>query len=270
MARYVIGDIQGCLKPLEALLSLADFTPGKDTLWVAGDLVNRGPDNLGVLRLIRSFNEHAVAVLGNHDLHLLAIAAGARPLKSKDTVQDVLAAPDRDQLLSWLRHRPLMVLDDGYSMSHAGIPHIWRTDEAAQYANEVEQVLRGPAYKDFFQHMYGDQPDCWHPDLRGWERLRMIANYFTRMRFIGDDGRLDFGAKESADRAPQGMSPWFEQPREPQDSVTLLFGHWAALEGHTGRANAIALDTGCVWGNRLTMIRLEDGRRFHVSCANNG
>lgn len=267
MSIYVVGDIQGCASTLEKLLNQVDFQPGQDTLWVAGDLVNRGPDNLGVLRLIKNLGDSAVAILGNHDLHLLGVAAEARAQGRKDTIQDVLNAPDCEELLDWLRHRPLMYQQGDYVLSHAGVPHIWNVQEARARAGEVEAMLRSDAYVEFFQHMYGNQPKGWQAELSDWERLRVITNYFTRMRFIDAEGQLDFNMKDSAQSDNQSLRPWFEFERPPEDQpYTFLFGHWAALEGRTGLKYFIALDTGCVWGGCLTMLRLEDQVFFRRSC----
>jgi bis(5'-nucleosyl)-tetraphosphatase (symmetrical) len=265
VATYVVGDVQGCFDALRRLLDSAGFDAATDLLWSVGDLVNRGPDNLGTLRFFRSLGERALVVLGNHDLHLLAVEAGARKSGRKDTLQDVLQAPDAEQLLDWLRHQPLLHQAGPYVLSHAGVPHIWTATEARAYASEVTAQLRRTDYRDFLLHMYGDQPDRWSPRLAGWERLRVIVNYFTRMRFIGAAGNLDFSAKEGADEAPVGMHPWFEYPRAGTDRHSIfLFGHWAALNGKTGEPRFMALDTGCVWGGHLTMVRLDDGRKFQV------
>lgn len=265
MATYVVGDIQGCFDALRRLLDSATFDPAHDRLWSVGDLVNRGPDNLNTLRFFRDLGERALAVLGNHDLHLLAVEAGARKSGRKDTVQDVLEAPDAPKLLHWLRHQPLIHLAGPYVLSHAGVPHIWSAAEASAFAAEVETQLRRDDYRNFLLHMYGDQPDRWYPELTGWDRLRVIVNYFTRMRFIGTGGNLDFAAKEGAEEAPFGMHPWFAYPRQTADRhAVFLFGHWAALNGETGKPRFIGLDTGCIWGGHLTMLRLDDGRKFQV------
>lgn len=263
MATYVVGDIQGCLKPLQALLATVNFNPDRDCLWAAGDLVNRGPDNLGVLRLIKNLGDSAQVVLGNHDLHLLAVSAGARKLNSKDTIADVLDADDREPLLKWLRQQPLIHCQGPWVMTHAGVPHIWSVAEAIQLASEVKDALQSWQYRDYLNSMYGDTPTAWSSRLRGMERLRVITNYFTRMRFISISGELDLKAKEGRDQAPPGVRPWFIFPRKRDDQQRrFLFGHWAALEGKTGREGFYALDTGCVWGGKLTMMRLEDGQYY--------
>lgn len=267
MSIYVVGDIQGCASALEKLLTQVDFQPGRDTLWVAGDLVNRGPDNLGVLRFIKGLGDSAVAILGNHDLHLLGVAAEARSSGRKDTIQDVINAPDCDELLDWLRHRPLLYQQGDYVLSHAGVPHIWTVSQARARAKEVEATLRSDAYPEFLQNMYGNQPNGWQDDLSDWARLRVITNYFTRMRLIDVQGQLDFDTKDSTHSNNQELRPWFEFERQEEDQpYSFLFGHWAALEGRTGLARFIALDTGCVWGGCLTMMRLEDQAYFRHSC----
>lgn len=263
MASYVVGDIQGCLKPLEQLLERVGFDSSADCLWVAGDLVNRGPDNLGVLRLIKSLGASARVVLGNHDLHLLAVDHGSRSLNRKDTIDDVLQAHDKPQLLDWLRQQPLIHCDGPWVMSHAGVPHIWTVAEAEALAGEVHAALNGWQRDDFLESMYGDKPAVWSANLRGMERLRLITNYFTRMRFIDVAGELDLATKEASDQGPPGVRPWFVYARKPADTgKRFLFGHWAALEGKTAREDFYALDTGYVWGGKLTMMRLDDGAIF--------
>lgn len=263
MATYAIGDIQGCLKPLKQLLARVDFDLQRDHLWVAGDLVNRGPDNVGVLRLIRSMGESATVVLGNHDLHLLAVSQGARKLNPKDTISDVLEAPDKTPLLNWLRQQPLIHLQGPWVLSHAGVPHIWSAEEAIALASEVHDALSGWRYREFLCAMYGNVPARWSPSLQGMDRLRTITNYLTRMRFVGVTGELDFKTKEGNDQGPPGLRPWFVYPRKNEDlHRRFLFGHWAALEGVTGRDGFYALDTGCVWGGSLSMMCLEDGQYY--------
>lgn len=265
MATYVIGDIQGCYLAFRALLDKIGFSATTDHLWLAGDLVNRGPDNLSVLRFCRSLGERIRVVLGNHDLHLLAADAGVRKVGRKDTIQDVLNAPDKCELLDWLRHQDLLIFEGNLCMSHAGVPHIWSCERAQQLASEVEQALRGPQSDLFFQNMYGNKPSCWEEALEGWTRLRVITNYLTRMRFISAKGTLDFDAKEEAYPPPKGKLPWFDYPRPEQDTdLHFLFGHWAALEGETSSPQYHALDTGCIWGGRLTALRLDDMQRYSV------
>ncbi|WP_052365492.1 symmetrical bis(5'-nucleosyl)-tetraphosphatase [Halotalea alkalilenta] len=272
MSTYVIGDLHGCCDEFESLLSRLDFQTGRDRLWLVGDLVNRGPRSLDCLRLARALD--AQVVLGNHDLHLLAVAAGAQSLKRSDTLDAILDAPDRDQLLDWLRRRPLLVCDERSGqplcMAHAGVPPQWSLDTARRLACEVEAVLRGPRWTEFMSRLYGDRPAGFDESLTGWERLRAIVNAFTRMRFIAEDGVLDFTAKEGLDAAPSGFIPWFQYPRE--DNLRVLFGHWAALEGAVpgARIDCEALDTGCVWGRALTALELESGKRIAVPAGTQG
>lgn len=267
MSTYVIGDVQGCFDELQALLAHIQFNPEADTLWFTGDLVNRGPKSLETLRFIKSLPSFKV-VLGNHDLHLLAVHYGKAPLRKDDTLDTILNATDREELIDWLRHQPLFYFDrdKGYAMAHAGLAPAWTLSQAGLLAQEVEGVLKSqtPAY--FFEHMYGNQPDGWHDDLRGWDRLRCITNYFTRMRFCYADGRLDLAYKGEISGKPANLIPWFDLPNRVNAHVNILFGHWAALNGTTDAPNIYPLDTGCVWGNCLTALRLEDGKRFSVKC----
>ena len=266
MSTYAIGDLQGCLAPFDALLDEIRFNPDHDRLLLAGDLVNRGPDSLGALRRVHELRDNARVVLGNHDLHLLAVALGGHSPKRKDTLHDILDAPDHDRLIQWLRQQHLCVHDAGRNlvMAHAGLPHIWSVEQAVACAREVEAVIRGDQAGEYFSQMYGNQPEAWCDTLTGMDRWRVITNYFTRMRFIASDGRLELATKESADRAPEGFAPWFTYPR--QDDVKVVFGHWAALEGNTGSDRFIGLDTGCVWGGALTMMNLDTGEKIHCDC----
>ncbi len=266
MATYVIGDIQGCFKAFRALLKQIQFNSTSDRLWLAGDLVNRGPDNVSVLRFCRDLGDSVKVVLGNHDLHLLAAAEGVRPPNKKDTIQDVLNASDKDDLLLWLRQQPLVICDQGHCLSHAGIPHIWTCTQAQQLASEVEQILAGEHYHRFLSTMYGNSPNQWHDDLDGSDRLRVITNYLTRMRFVDPRGKMDFAAKTGPEKPPLGMLPWYAYSRHAEDQgIQFLFGHWAALDGHTGIERYQALDTGCVWGGYLTSYCIENGSRSRVS-----
>lgn len=266
MATYAVGDIQGCAIELERLLELVGFGAG-DQLWAVGDLVNRGADSLSVLRRLKDLGNSVRVVLGNHDLHLLAMGFGGHPQRRGDTLGDVLAAPDREELLHWLRRQPLLHRDStlGSVMTHAGIPHIWSLDEAGERAAEVEAVLRGDHFEAFLANLYGNEPDCWSPELEGLPRIKLITNYFTRMRLIRGDGRLDFKHKGAAADAPAPFRPWYEF-RAPGPE-RLLFGHWAALEPIVDRSDVVNLDTGCVWGRRLTALRLEDARLFSVAAS---
>lgn len=264
MADFAVGDIQGCLAPLQRVLEQADFNPATDTLWCVGDLINRGPDSLGTLRFLMSLGPAVKTVLGNHDLHLLAAAHGAKKLKPGDDLHHILNAPDAPALLHWLQQQPLLLEDEalGLLVCHAGIPHIWDLPQARAYAAEVNQVLQSPRAGEFFAAMYGNEPARWQYNLTGLARLRCIVNYFTRMRFIAADGTLDFDAKEDASSAPAGMRPWFEYDLQLADK-TLVFGHWAALQGVFDRPRLIGLDTGCVWGGNLTLLNLQSGAQFH-------
>jgi len=267
VARYAIGDVQGCFQSLKCLLKRLSFDSQKDELWFAGDIVNRGPDSLECLRFIKGLGSSARIVLGNHDLHLLAIHACQNLPKRKDTLSQVLEAPDCLELMQWLKQQPLMVWDaeNDLVMVHAGIPAMWSIQEAFNLSQEVTDVLKGENSFEFFEFMYGNEPDNWSQDLTRMTRLRVITNYFTRMRFIRSDGALDFSAKETLDSAPEGYKPWFHETRN--DRTTILFGHWAALTGETNNAQFQALDTGCVWGGALTAVNLKTGERTECDCS---
>jgi bis(5'-nucleosyl)-tetraphosphatase (symmetrical) len=268
MTRYAVGDIQGCLQPLQCLLQDVNFNPQQDQLWFVGDLINRGPESLATLRFIRQLGDCTRIVLGNHDLHFLAVAFGAIPAGKSDTFDEILAAEDRDSLIHWLLQQPLLYSDPGgdYHMVHAGIPPIWNIQQAATYANEVETVLRSNDAASFFQSMYGNQPNCWQQDLEGWARLRLITNYFTRLRFCKADGTLEFKHKQPRIDEPgfEDYAPWFSYPRHRNQHEKILFGHWASLQGQCDADNIFALDTGCVWGNSLTLMNLD--RQTFSSC----
>lgn len=268
MSNYAIGDIQGCFKELIALVNLIQFDPQHDTLWFTGDLVNRGPQSLEVLRWIKALGDRAIVVLGNHDLHLLAVANQQMPTKKFDTLEEILAAPDCDELCDWLRQQPLLHFDPqlNFVIAHAGIAPQWTLTQAQQYADEVSIALKKPDYLDFLAHLYGDTPTHWDEHLSGWERLRLIVNYFTRMRFCDLQGGLELVTKGESNLPPTGFVPWFKVPNRAAQQVKIIFGHWAALSGETNEPNTFALDTGCVWGNSLTAMRLEDEQRFSVSC----
>ena len=269
MATYAIGDVQGCADSLFALLGHIGFSRERDRLWFAGDLVNRGPRSLEVLRFVRGLGERAVTVLGNHDLHLLATATGVRTPKTKDTFGDVLGAPERTALLEWLARQPLLHHDEaaGYSMVHAGLPPPWTLPDAMALAREVEQSLRGKGARRLLAEMYGDEPRCWTPALRGGARRRFVVNALTRIRYVAPDGGLDFGESGPPGSQARGLVPWFEAPGRRSRDACIVFGHWATLALHDA-VNPVHrvhhLDTGCVWGGRLTALRLEDGRRFSV------
>ncbi len=263
MATYAIGDVQGCYEPLCRLLDTLGPSAG-DELWFAGDLVNRGPDSLAVLRLIRSLGEQAKVVLGNHDLHLLAIVYGGHKPTKVDTFTDVLNAPDLEVIGSWYRQQPLLVENAHWCMTHAGVPHIWTLPEAAARAREVEAVLASERHSEYFAALYGNRPDRWHETLEGMDRWRLITNYFTRMRLLHRDGQLNFSHKGSLQDAPAGWVPWYDLWATSASAVDkqLVFGHWAAIEGVTGQPNVHAIDTGCVWGRTLTALCLETLERY--------
>lgn len=267
MATWVVGDIQGCLDCLLDLLARARFDPAADRLYAVGDLVNRGPRSLETLRFCRSLGAAFQSVLGNHDLHLLAVARGGRPLGRKDTLGEILTAPDREELLDWLQRRPLLLRLGRHTLVHAGIPPQWTLEEAAARAGEVEAVLRDAERAPrFLAKMYGDHPRRWRDDLQGTERLRCIVNYLTRMRYCDAEGRLELANKRPPHQGPAGYYPWFAVPGRRTAGQPILFGHWASLGGETGREDAIALDTGCVWGGRLRLLCLESGVRLHHDC----
>lgn len=268
MAIYAIGDVQGCFDELRALLKLIDFQPGHDRLWFTGDLVNRGPKSLQVLRFVKSLASDAVTVLGNHDLHLLAVAEGNDSYRYNDTFDAVLNAPDGDDLLDWLRHRPLLHHDAklGYTLIHAGLPPQWDLAQAEACAAEVEEVLRGRRYGEYFEHMYGNQPEFWSDDLMGWERLRFITNCFTRLRYCDQDGRLALGEKGAPGSQTEGYLPWFAAPGRHSAGLHIIFGHWSTLGEHTA-PEIYPLDTGCVWGGSLTALRLDgEPRWYRIPC----
>ncbi len=259
MAVYAIGDIQGCYEPLQRLLDRLRFDPAADTLWLVGDLVNRGPHSVEVLRLLHSLSERIVAVLGNHDLTLLAVAAGQVKPKRKDTFHTILEAPDRHELLDWLRHRPMLHHDTelGFTMVHAGLPPPWDLALAQRCAAELEATLRGPGWMKFMGQMFGSEPRCWRKDLVGDDRLRFTVNALTRMRFCTADGVLSFSEKGPPGSQDTGLLPWFAVPRRRNADLKIIFGHWAAL-GYYRAPGIYALDSGCVWGHRLTAIRLDE------------
>lgn len=265
MAVYAIGDIQGCYDELRALLDKLKFNTDTDQLWLCGDLVNRGPKSLQSLRFIKSIEHAVIAVLGNHDLHLLAIAEGVARTRDPGLVE-LLQAPDAGELLDWLRQRPLLHYDAGlnYCMVHAGIYPRWTLARAQQYAAELEKVLRGNDYHEFLNHMYGDQPALWSEQLGGWERIRFICNSFTRMRFCKIDGSLELNAKGTPEQPPAGCHPWYQNPQRQAIETTILFGHWSTLGLHQ-EGNVHSLDTGCVWGGQLTAYELGQPANKHTT-----
>ncbi|MGR8918093.1 MAG: symmetrical bis(5'-nucleosyl)-tetraphosphatase [Gammaproteobacteria bacterium] len=272
MPTYAVGDIQGCRAELEDLLAALRFDPARDRLWLTGDLVNRGPDSLGVMRLVMALDACVVTVLGNHDLHLVALARSANArLKRKDTVDDILEAPERDAIVDWLRRRPLLHHDPalGAAMVHAGVPPAWDLPLARALAGEVEGVLRDDdALPAFLAAMYGDEPRHWDPALTGMARLRFVTNCFTRMRYLAADGGLELGEKRGPAQAAAELLPWFMHPARRTRGTRIAFGHWSTLEladAEQDLHNVFALDTGAVWGGRLTAVCLEDGTRHSVA-----
>ncbi len=263
MATYAIGDIQGCYPALQRLLERVAFDPLTDRLWIVGDLVNRGPQSLQVLRVLRDLGSAATVVLGNHDLYLLMVAAGYQRREDDDTLYQVLEAPDRDELLQWLSCRPLMHVEGDYVLVHAGLLPGWTVARAQTLAYEVAAVLRGPQAKEFLLNLAGNKPDRWSDDLKGWERLRVVVNAMTRMRFCTADGRMALRAKGPPDKAPPGTMPWFLAPDRFNRTHTIVCGHWSAL-GFYRAPGLIALDSGAVWGGKLTAVRLEDGEVIQV------
>ncbi|SFN51990.1 Bis(5'nucleosyl)-tetraphosphatase, ApaH [Formivibrio citricus] len=263
MARYVVGDVQGCFDELMLLLERMDYVPTKDRLFIVGDLVNRGPSSLEVLRWAMSECDHVSVVLGNHDLHLLACSVGAARCKKEDTLDKVLAAPDAGALLDWLRRQPLLLSEPEGLIVHAGILPAWDEETAQGLAQEVSATLAGSTYAHFLMHMYGNKPNAWTPGLGPMERMRLAVNAFTRMRLVDDAGALDLKFKGELDQAPPGRRAWFEFPRRAIVGRRIICGHWSAL-GLVLRDDLWALDTGCVWGGMLTGVRLEDGARFQV------
>lgn len=260
MATYAIGDVQGCFDELQALLAQARCGRG-DRLWFVGDLVNRGPKSVEVLRFVRSLGERAVTVLGNHDLHLVAQFESLERARKGDTFSDVTGAADARELVDWLRTRPMMHVEGSYAMVHAGLLPQWSIAKAVSLGREVQAALSGPAYREFLRHMYGSRPHAWDDTLTGWDRLRVIVNAMTRMRFCTRDGRMEFDAKGA--QPPPGYLPWFEtRPPEPE---TIVCGHWSQLGLKLGERLA-AIDSGCVWGGSLTALRLEDRALFQVAC----
>lgn len=259
MPTYAIGDVQGCFTQLQGLLTQIRFDPRHDRLWFVGDLVNRGPDSLAVLRWAYAHDACLQVVLGNHDLHLLAVNAGFLKYHQDEYLDAVLQAPDREELLTWLRHRPLLHYDPALhvAMLHAGLPPQWDFAQAQACAAELAAALRSPDYREFLAHLYGNQPDVWTPELEGWDRLRFITNCFTRLRYCTADGRLALKPKGALGTQPPGHYPWFSLPqRRSRAGPTLVFGHWSTLGFYAGD-NVYALDTGCLWGGQLTALCLE-------------
>jgi bis(5'-nucleosyl)-tetraphosphatase (symmetrical) len=265
MSTYAIGDVQGCYDQLMRLLERAGYDERRDRLWFVGDLVNRGPESLATARFVKGLGQRAVTVLGNHDLALLVIGAGhARPHRG-DTFGDILAAPDRDELLDWLRHQKMMHAEGAWAMVHAGLLPQWTIAQALALGREVEAALRGPDHNEFLRRMYGNEPLRWRDDLAGYDRLRIIVNAMTRMRLATPEGTLEFSHKTGLDGAPAGYLPWYDVPGRASRGDAVIFGHWAAL-GLLVRNDVVCLDSGCVWGRSLSALRLEDRRLFQLDC----
>jgi len=263
---WAIGDLQGCLDPLRALV---DQLPADVPIWLTGDLINRGPRSLDTLRWVIAQGNRITTVLGNHDLHLLSIAAGIRKPHRTDTYNDILTAPDRGQLLDWIRSRPLAHFDHGWLMVHAGVLPQWSVRQTLELAAEVQAALSAPDWLSFLPHMYGNEPSCWDDSLQGPERLRIVINALTRMRFVDAAGRMEFATKEGVGAAPAGFMPWFDAPGRLTASTPIVFGHWSAL-GLINRPDLVAIDTGCVWGRQLSAIRLSDRKVLQVQCPDCG
>lgn len=274
MATYAIGDVQGCYAELIKLLEKINFNDSQDQLWFAGDLINRGSQSLEVLRLLKKLGNKHIVVLGNHDLHLLAVVYGGQKYNQDDTFVDVLDADDRDELLAWLRQQKLCHYDEklNFIMTHAGIAPQWSLDKMQQCARELEQVLQTEKCSDFLRNMYGDQPDHWSEDLSGWDRYRYIANALTRMRYCDQQGRLDLHAKGALGSQPPHLIAWYELLKPENKKFNIVFGHWAALMGQPHETdvapNIFGLDTGCCWGRQLTALRLDDRQLFQVNAQN--
>ena len=266
MATYAIGDIQGCFASFSRLLEHCRFDPAADRLWLVGDLVNRGPRSLETLRFVRDLGASATTVLGNHDLSLLLAAEGFGKRGKGDTFDDILDAPDREELLFWLRQQPLCHVENGYCLVHAGLLPQWSVTQARILAAEVETALTTPGWREFMANMWGNEPTAWRDDLTGWQRLRTIVNAMTRMRFCTPGGVMDMHVKGEVDKAPAGCIPWFEAPGRRSADTVLVTGHWSAL-GLKILPNLLAIDSGCLWGGPLTAVRLEDRAVFQVECS---
>lgn len=269
MATYVIGDVQGCLSPLTQLLDKIQFEPTQDELWFTGDLINRGPQSLETLRFVKNLGSSAKTVLGNHDLTLLAVYAGAQKSRPKDCFDELLKATDIDDLVFWLKSRPLLHFDDktGSVVVHAGLLPQWDIEKARELAKETEALLTSEQFGDFMHQLFGDEPSLWRDDLHGWDKYRLTINAFTRMRYCRENGSLDLHAKGPLSQKPANCEAWFNMPDAKwKGDCDIYFGHWAALEGHCDINNVYAVDTGCVWGNKLTAICVESKKSYGISC----
>lgn len=265
MATYAIGDLQGCFTAFQRLIDLIHFDPAQDKLWLVGDIVNRGPDSLSILRTIKQAGDAIIMVLGNHDLHLLMVAAGIAKSHPSDTIQAILDASDREELLNWLRHQKLFHIEGNYAMVHAGLLPSWSILQAEKLAHEVESALRQDNYQELFAQLYGNEPNYWQDEWTGYERLRVIINAMTRMRICTPEGMMNCAFKGNIQSIPSGYLPWFSIPQRVSQKNTIICGHWSAL-GLVITDNLIALDSGCVWGGQLTAIRLEDREVFQLHC----
>lgn len=265
MATYAIGDLQGCFFSFQDLIKKIQFNPMHDRLWFVGDLINRGPGSLNVMRWMLEHQSSVVTVLGNHDLHTLVVAEGFVSAHRSDTIQALLDAPDAPELLGWLRQQPLVHFEHGYLMVHAGLLPEWTIDQAIELGAEVHLALQADNYREFLQHMYGNDPKRWDDGLTGWDRLRVITNAMTRLRICSADGEMEFKFKGELQNIPDGYQPWFELSQRASVNTPIVFGHWSAL-GLQHKSNVYSLDTGCLWGGYLSAMRLEDRRIFQVPC----
>jgi bis(5'-nucleosyl)-tetraphosphatase (symmetrical) len=266
MSIYLVGDIQGCYAPLQRALEQVHFDEQRDELWSVGDMINRGPENLAVVRFLQSLGASFRCVLGNHDLHFLAVALGAKKAKRQDTLDDLLQAPDRDAIVEWFRHQPLAFFLKNTLVVHAGVPPDWTLTQTLSRGQEVETALQSAEVGDFLRNMYGETPRRFDESLTGWARVRAITNALTRIRFCTDSGVLDFDNKLGPESAAHGTLPWYAHPARQTSDVPIAFGHWANLDGKANTKNVFALDTGCVWGRTLTLLRLEDQVLFSCAC----
>jgi bis(5'-nucleosyl)-tetraphosphatase (symmetrical) len=265
MATYAIGDLQGCFFSFKDLLKKIQFNPAHDRLWFVGDLINRGPGSLDVMRWMFEHQSSVVTVLGNHDLHTLVVAEGFVSAHRSDTIQSLLDAPDATELLGWLRQQPLVHFEHGYLMVHAGLLPDWTVDQAMALGAEVKLALQAPNYREFLKHMYGNDPKCWDDGLTGWDRLRVITNAMTRLRICSTKGEMEFKFKGELENIPNGYQPWFDLTQRASVNTPIVFGHWSAL-GLQHKNNVYSLDTGCLWGGQLSAMRLEDRQIFQVPC----
>ncbi|MEI6145431.1 MAG: symmetrical bis(5'-nucleosyl)-tetraphosphatase [Methylococcales bacterium] len=266
MSIYAIGDIQGCFDDLLRLLDVISFNENSDQLWFAGDLVNRGPKSLETLRFVKSLGSSAITVLGNHDMHLLAASCLPKIANKKDSLTQVLDAPDRDELIYWLRHRPLLHYSNDFCLLHAGLPPQWDFKKAQKMAILAEQTLRDKDYEVFLKQMYGNKPNIWSPNLKGVARIRFVINCFTRMRYCDAQGRLDFVNSGPIGSQPSNLFPWFDAPKRKNADMRIIFGHWSSLGYYEGR-NCYGIDTGCLWGGQLTALKLDESmHRFSIDC----